>query len=137
MQVIWKRPDGFHTADPSDYKVVEIATNARIWLHKSDHENYPFRVSSDWKGEEQTKKLNNLTNLILHEYKSWFGWVKSHYHHSNHDSAEDFLKETRGWLDEIKKHSKGDHWEIEIIHQSVEAIKQYFQFPNDHPYCAF
>ena len=51
MNVIWKRPDGFHNASPSDYVTVDITSNAKIWLHKRDQENFPFRVSGDWQEE--------------------------------------------------------------------------------------
>ena len=53
--VIWKRPDGFHGANPSDFMVVDIGSESRLWLHKSDFENFPFRISGSWSGEKDSK----------------------------------------------------------------------------------
>ncbi|MEZ4741934.1 MAG: hypothetical protein R3B45_05725 [Bdellovibrionota bacterium] len=49
MHVVWKRPDGYHGASPSDYRVVEINESSNLWLHKRDTDWFPFRVSGGWK----------------------------------------------------------------------------------------
>ena len=64
MHIIWKRPDGFLEALPEDFRRVTLSSGARLWLHQSDVEWYPFQVSGDWAGQEQTTKLNALVNLI-------------------------------------------------------------------------
>jgi elongation factor P hydroxylase len=63
MFVVWKRPDGYHDATPSDFQIVEAGANARIWLHKSDREWYPFRISGGWQESDATRRLNGLVNL--------------------------------------------------------------------------
>ena len=69
--VIWKRPDGFHGAAPEDFVVVDIGGESRLWLHKTDHDNFPFRVSGTWQGEDLSKKVNKLVNLISKQKKEW------------------------------------------------------------------
>jgi hypothetical protein len=123
MNVVWKRPDGFHSAHPSDYQVISIANKAKIWLHKKDKENYPFRVSSDWQGESQTKDLNNLVNLLAEDYKSWCLWFKEKIDSCKSDRVVEIIQKTAVWLDDMKSHSKGDSWEVDIIHSCLEEIK--------------
>ena len=75
MKVIWKRPDGFLGSDPSDFSVFEMASKSKLWLHKKDHENFPFRISGGWQDEESTRKLNVLVNLLSQNEESWKKWL--------------------------------------------------------------
>ena len=71
MKVIWKRPDGSRNASPSDYRVITLESGANIWLHKTNTEWYPFRLSGDWAKEEGTNKLNVLINLLGNDDADW------------------------------------------------------------------
>ena len=123
MNVVWKRPDGFHDANPSDYLVIEIAGKSKIWLHKKDKDNYPFRISSDWQGEDQTKDLNNLVNLLSKDYSKWCAWIKNKFSFSKSSTVSEMLQSYFKWLEILKENSKGDSWEIEIIHSCLDEIK--------------
>ena len=91
MKVIWKRPDGFHDASPSDYLTIEIASKAKLWLHKKDEENFPFRISGGWQDEETTKKLNRLVNLLNKSSEKWDEWLRLDFSHSKLDSYHLYL----------------------------------------------
>jgi hypothetical protein len=127
MKVIWKRPDGFHEAAPSDYSVVEVSENSRIWLHKKDKENYPFRVSGGWADEDASQKLNHLVNLIPKSSKEWVSYLTELFNHSSTDSPENFLKKEMEWLDELGKNLKGDTWELEIMSETLKTLKHRFE----------
>ena len=64
MKVIWKRPDGFLKSIPSDFMVLEMPSQSKLWLHRSDQDNFPFRISGGWQDEESTSKLNQMVNLL-------------------------------------------------------------------------
>lgn len=123
MKVIWKRPDGFHQALPSDYDVYEVTENTRIWLHKDDHENYPFRVSGGWKDELATKELNSLVNLLPQPHDSWISFLKKSFDDSKSEKIESFLQEKLNWLDELSANLKGDTWELEIMTETLKKLK--------------
>ncbi len=127
MKVIWKRPDGFHEALPTDYVVVEVSENSRIWLHKQDQENYPFRVSGGWQDETATQKLNRLVNLIPKSAKEWTAYLTELFNHSSTDNAKNFLKHEQDWLDELAKNLKGDTWELEIMVETLKRLKKKFE----------
>ena len=124
MKVIWKRPDGFHNASPSDYITVDIASNAKIWLHKMDQENFPFRISSDWQEEETTIKLNRLVNLLNKPTQSWLDWLQFDFNHSKTDNLDLYLNTLTTWLTSIEAHLKGDTWEIDIMQSTIAEIKK-------------
>jgi hypothetical protein len=133
MHVIWKRPDGFHGASPSDFKVVELQGQSKLWLHKGDNQWFPFRISGGWQDEDATKKLNALVNLIGRENSEWLKLLEDQFGHSSAADAVSFYKETLIWLSELKNNLKGDTWEVEImgaaiseIEQSLEACKKNF-----------
>ena len=123
MKVIWKRPDGFHEALPSDYTVVEVSENSRIWLHKTDQYNYPFRVSGGWQDEQASQKLNRMVNLIAKENKEWVKYLTEIFDHAETDNPQTFLKKESEWLDELGKNLKGDTWELEIMGETLKKLK--------------
>lgn len=123
MHVIWKRPDGFHGASPTDFKVIEIAGQSRIWLHKSDKEWFPFQVSGGWQESENTKKLNGLVNTLPEDTTAWVTHLLDTFHDTLAESAEGFLKEQLQWLNDLKLHLKGDKWETEIMTTIISELE--------------
>ena len=123
MHVIWKRPDGFHGASPSDFKVVELPGQSKIWLHKGDNEWFPFRISGGWQDEDATKKLNALVNLIGKESDAWLKLLGDQFGHSSAEDAQSYYKETVMWLSELKNNLKGDTWEVEIMAAAINEIE--------------
>jgi len=124
FKVIWKRPDGFHGASPSDYTVVDISSHSRIWLHKTDQDNFPFRVSGGWQDEKATRKLNRLINLLRKPNKEWTEHLKDLFDDSRMDDGTNFLKTINDWLSEVKSSLKGDTWEVEIMSAAIEEVQR-------------
>jgi hypothetical protein len=123
MKVIWKRPDGFHGADPSDYYVVQVAHNAKIWLHKTDSENFPFRISGGWQDEVSTVKLNKLVNLIGQDEAAWLSYLLHDYHNSEAASSESYLQELEDWLSVLGENLKGDNWALMIMQEVLQDLQ--------------
>ncbi len=123
MHLIWKRPDGFLDSHPDDYTVIEIASKSKLWLHKRDRENYPFRVSGGWQDEGATVRLNSFVNLLPQNNSSWEKLLKSEYGNSEFEEPEIFFKELFKWLDLLSDNSKGDTWEIEIMGEVLNEVK--------------
>ena len=130
MKVIWKRPDGFHEASPKDFTVVEIANKSKLWLHRLDQENYPFRVSGGWQDENSTVKLNRLVNLLSCDYDRWLQYLSRDFHDSKVDTIETYCSNLTSWLQELSNNLKGDTWETDImtqtfdeIHKTINALK--------------
>ena len=124
MHVLWRRPDGFHGATPSDFKVLELGGHSRIWVHKTDHEWFPFRVSGGWQDDEATKKLNILVSLINRPTSDWIAHLIKMHHNSMADDSAKFMSEMEVWLIELKGNAKGDKWEVEIIGHAVDEIRK-------------
>ncbi len=124
MHVIWRRPDGFHGASPADYSVVELSGHSRLWLHKSDKDEYPFRVSGGWEENEATKRLNNFANLLGQPKAKWVEHLLSSYNHSMKADPQEFFADTVKWLEELQGHLKGDTWEVEILNQAIKTTSQ-------------
>jgi hypothetical protein len=123
MNVVWKRPDGFHNALPEDFVVVTVGSHTNIWLHKKDKERYPFRISGGWEEEAATCKLNNLVNLLsAKDSTAWVKHLTDSFHHSMIDDPEDYMNETFAWIADLKKFLKGDSWEIEIMGQALDLV---------------
>lgn len=123
MQVIWKRPDGHHNSNPSDYKVISIGENCSLWLHKKEKKWFPFRVSGGWQDEDATQKLNMLTNLIDSEDDEFIDYIVESFYNSNTEVMTEYLDELLIWLEDLKSNSKGDKWEIEIIGFAIKEIE--------------
>ena len=124
MHVIWKRPDGFHDASPSDYKVVELGGHSRMWLSLKDQDGYPFRISGGWEEEGASVKLNRLINLLDCSNEAWIACLKDLCAHSSADEPEAFFADLSSWLSGLKKHLKGDVWEVEIMEQAVSCAHE-------------
>ena len=121
MHLIWKRPDGFHGASPSDFSVFELDGHSRLWLHKTDKDQYPFRISGGWEDREATVRLNNLINLLPAPQGEWVSYLKGSYNHSMKDGADEFYDDIRKWLGELSGNLKGDTWEVEILSQALNS----------------
>lgn len=124
MHVIWKRPDGFMGATPDDYQVIELDGGFRLWLHKSDHTDYPFRVSGGWEEEEATKRLNTLVNLLQQPDDQFVSHLITLYQDSFKDDPEGFYKQKISWIEELLLHLKGDSWEVEVLDQALSSVKK-------------
>jgi len=127
MHVVWRRPDGFHGATPNDFKVVEIAGHSRIWLHKTDRDWFPFRISGGWQDDEATRRLNCLVNLVNEPDSEWVARLVKSFHHSVGDDPASFLSELETWLGELKTSLKGDKWEIEIMNETLIEIVSHIE----------
>ena len=123
MKVIWKRPDGFHGASPSDYVVVQVANNSKIWLHKDDNLNFPFRVSGGWQDEDATKKLNQLVNLLNKDKEVWLGHLIDGFFNSKSESAEKYIEKLSMWLGDLRNSLKGDQWETTIMSEVISDVQ--------------
>jgi len=122
MKVVWKRPDGFHGAKPSDYHVIELDGHSKIWLHRSNHEWFPFRVSGDWGEEESTRRLNRLVNLIGTEPNNWLKYIDDSFANSKADNVGVFVSDISNWIDHLKANLKGDTWEIDIMTKALSVV---------------
>ena len=126
--VIWKRPDGFQNACPEDFRKISLSNGAQLWLHKYELEWYPFQVSGDWSGQEDTKKLNRFVNMLDATKNSW----KSMLEHLFDDDlnskegrcAKEIAEESILWIKELESSLKGDSWELEIVRCAFYDILQ-------------
>lgn len=123
MHVVWKRPDGFHGAEPSDFKIVEVGGKSRLWLHKKDHVWYPFRIAGGWQEQEATQRLNGFVNLIGKPMSHWVKQLIHEFDHSMTDDPKVFYSETEAWLKSLKDVLKGDTWEVEIMANAIDEIE--------------
>ena len=124
MHIIWKRPDGYHGASPSDFSSIELGGHSRLWLHKSDSDQYPFQISGGWEGHDGTVLLNNLVNLIPCEEQRWLEYLNHQFDHSLKDNRRVFLDGLMQWIDELSSHIKGDTWEVDILNEAFSVIKK-------------
>ena len=133
MHLVWKRPDGFHNANPNDYYVVDLGNNFRLWLHKVDKEQYPFRIAGGWEQKEASIELNKLVNLLGEKDGSWLEQLDFLFSHSMKDDRSQFIDDLLVWLTDLLAYPKGDTWETEImkytltrVHESVNGLKSRF-----------
>lgn len=122
MNVIWKRPDGYHGAVPDDFTVVKVTGHSNLWVHKTDKDTFPFRVSGGWEEEAQSIKLNNLVNLLRANEDEWVDYLEKALDHSMKDSAKEFCTDLYRWLDELKQVLKGGNWEVEIMGKAIDTV---------------
>lgn len=123
MHVIWKRPDGFHDADPADFMVVNLGNRSKIWLHKRDHQWFPFRVAGGWQESEATQRLNKLVNLLPQDDAAWTTALLKLYNDSMGDDPARFIDDTSRWLVDLRNHLKGDTWELDIMSQALIEVE--------------
>ena len=107
MHLVWKRPDGFHEANPSDYQVVDLGNNFKLWLHKKDRDQYPFRIAGGWEEKEGTIRLNNLVNLLNSDDDKWVEHLKHSYDHSMKDDKLKFIEDLLAWIKDLESCPKG------------------------------
>lgn len=123
MHLVWKRPDGFHGAVPSDFMIVDLNDNIRLWLHRSDKDQYPFRIAGGWEEKEASIRLNNLINLAHCDSDLWVEKLNHFYDHSMSDDRKTYHKELISWLEELSRCAKGDTWEVEIMQHVVDFTR--------------
>lgn len=122
MHVVWKRPDGLYGADPSDFVVVKIGNHSKIWLHKRDHSNFPFRIAGGWQEEEASIRLNNLVNLLDKPDSEWLNSLNKIFNDHMQDDASKFINELGRWVEDLRLHLKGDTWELEIMQETFTEL---------------
>ncbi len=139
MHLIWKRPDGFHGAAPSDFSVLELGGHSRLWLHNKDKDQYPFRIAGGWEENVGTVRLNNMVNLLPLGEASWLEFLNHSFDHSMKDDKRQFLDELIDWVQGLRGHVKGDTWEAEIMSQALaltserlKSLKIQFVSSNSH-----
>jgi hypothetical protein len=121
VHVIWRRPDGFHGAHPSDFRVVEIG-DSRIWLHKRDRNEFPFKVSGGWGESTATSRLNNLINSIDEPVDSFARFLEKAFDHAVEENPDAYVDSTLKWIGELQTKLKGDTWEVEIMSSVLKAL---------------
>lgn len=124
MKVIWKRPDGFLESEPNDFTVFEMPSKSKLWLHKTDRENFPFRISGGWQDEESTRKLNHLVNLLTEPSERWTFWLERDFDDSKVEGTVSYIDSVRTWLSSVKENLKGDTWELEIMSEALGEIEK-------------
>ncbi|KAB8033424.1 hypothetical protein [Fluviispira multicolorata] len=133
MHVIWKRPDGFQNALPDDFRRIALSNGAHLWLHRHELDWYPFQVSGDWEGQDQTKRLNRLVNMLDSPHTSWQSYLE---HVSDDDldikdnqSIVEVAQSIIAWIGSLERFAKGHTWEIEIVrcalHDVLEILKSF------------
>lgn len=125
--VIWKRPDGFHGAAPTDFKVVKLGNQLKLWLHQRDETNFPFRVSGGWQEEQSTARLNRLINLLGKDELQWSEALVKIFDDSMGDNAVKHIDDLVNWIGELKTYLKGDTWELEIMTQALNDVIEHLQ----------
>jgi hypothetical protein len=101
---------------------VQVANNVNIWLHRSDCDNFPFRISGGWQDEEATCKLNRLVNLLGKDESDWLDYLVKDFHHSRAESAETYLFSLNSWLSTLQENLKGDNWEMIIMEEVLQDL---------------
>ncbi|MBQ49009.1 MAG: hypothetical protein CMP10_16605 [Zetaproteobacteria bacterium] len=130
--VTWKRPDGYHGASPDDFGVAEVDGRYRLWLHKSDKDQYPFRISGGWEEDESSVKLNNMVNLIGDGQDVWASWLAATWEHSMKEGRKEFYDSLVQWLTDLQGKGKGDTWEVEIINGALRCTLKMLQKVKEH-----
>ncbi|MBC7661505.1 MAG: hypothetical protein H7249_17550 [Chitinophagaceae bacterium] len=124
MHLIWKRPDGFHGASPTDFRVVDLGGRSRLWLHKVDRDQYPFRIAGGWEEKDSSVLLNNLVNLLESDDKAWLEYLDRAMDHSLKEDRKVFIDDLLSWLTELQLHVKGDTWETEILREALTVLSE-------------
>lgn len=122
MHVIWKRPDGFHGADPADFIVVNLGNHSKIWLHRKDDQHFPFRIAGGWQESEASTRLNRLVNLLPKDEKAWVDALLRIFNDSMGDDPARFVDDIARWVTDLRNHLKGDTWELDIMNQALSEV---------------
>lgn len=124
MHLIWKRPDGFRDALPEDFRRVALSNGTRLWLHRQELEWYPFQVSGDWGGQDETQKVNRLVNMLDAPDSEWQHFIVHYYDDVLEDRATESAVETIcSWIDDLKGTSRGNTWEQEIVTCALNDVQ--------------
>jgi len=129
MHLIWKRPDGLYNSRPEDFRTITLSNGGHLWLNKQEIEWYPFQISGDWKGQDQTKKLNRLVNLLDAPNSAWEHFI-NHFFDDELKSPEAEVAPKEyftTWLNDLENKASGNTWEVEIIKQAIEDVKTKIQ----------
>ena len=123
MHIIWKRPDGFQNALPEDFKRIALSNGAHLWVHRQEQDWYPFQVSGDWGGQQQTARLNRLVNLLESQDEAWLAYLE----HCNDDDlqeggARSAAAQLGAWIAQTRDAAKGETWEVHIIQCALDDI---------------
>ena len=128
MHIIWKRPDGFQNALPEDFRRVALSNGAQLWLHRHEMEWYPFQVSGDWSGQPDTKRLNQLINMIDASPAAWKSFLEHTLDNELGVHAATSLavaaKQNLEWLQAFEKAIKGTTWEVEIVRCALSDVME-------------
>jgi len=128
MHLIWKRPDGFQNSYPEHFRRIALSNGGQLWLHKTELDWYPFQISGDWKGQDQTKHLNRLINLLDAPHSAWKHFIE---HYFEDDFKDEDFESTKlhifHWLESLETKASGNTWELEIIIQALHDIKYHLQ----------
>lgn len=126
MHIIWKRPDGFQNAHPEDFRRVPLSNGAQLWLHRHELDWYPFQVSGDWAGQDQTVRLNRLVNLVDATDAAWINFLE-HYHDDELTQQEHSVQAACDalvhWIECLKEAVKGTTWELDIVRCALEDVR--------------
>lgn len=126
MHVIWKRPDGFQNALPDDFRRIALSNGAHLWLHRHELDWYPFQVSGDWEGQDQTKRLNRLVNMLDAPFSSWKSYLEqlsdNEFGEKESQSVVEMASVLKQWVSELEQSAKGHTWEIEIVRCALKDI---------------
>jgi hypothetical protein len=121
MRVIWRRPDGYHEAHPTDYRVAQIG-DCRVWLHKRESEEFPFKVSGDWGAQDQTRGLNYLINRVEESAENFAISLEKTFDHATEADPKKFIVGKLSWVEGLRSNLKGDTWEVEVMDHVLVAI---------------
>ncbi len=127
MHLIWKRPDGYESAKPEDFKRLKLTNGGQIWLHCRDTKWYPFQVSGDWQGSDATEKINTLVNLLdapANQMRRYLETLMDE-SHSPDSTLQKTVEELVSWLKVLKLKLKGDAWELEILNGTLNDIEHH------------
>ena len=131
MHVVWKRPDGHLDSSPSDYRVVSVGSNCKIWLHLTEQKWFPFRISGGWQDEDASQKLNGFINLLDASDEDFNKHSVNVFNYSESDDGSKFFDETKEWLADLKNNLKGDTWEMEIMGFVISEVEDRFNKNKD------
>lgn len=132
MHIIWKRPDGFQSAQPSDFYKVPLSNGAQLWLHNREKDWYPFQVSGDWEGQNETQRLNRLVNMLGNDQKEWKSFLEK-FHDDDLTQVGDVRSAVGAltvWIEKLKSSIKGHTWELEIIACALTDIQAKLKAAN-------
>lgn len=124
MNLVWKRPDGFIGATPDDFLAYPIEDQCSLWLHKRDHDTYPFRLSGGWQETEASSRLNRLVNLLPRPDGDLVDHLLASFHRSMSEDAKAYWQEQDQWLSDLVGYIKGDHWEIELVKLILNKLRK-------------